>query len=57
MTNKVDLRPWTATEIYKLRGLAKRSVAAEKIARSLNRSPAATVVKARALRIPLDKRE
>jgi hypothetical protein len=28
------LRPWTATEIYKLKGLAKKKVDVEKIARA-----------------------
>jgi hypothetical protein len=57
MTKNKDVRPWTATEIYKLRGLAKKKVGAEKIAKSLNRSAASTLVKAQALRIPLDARE
>jgi hypothetical protein len=34
MIKKVDIRPWTATEIYKLKGLAKQNVGAEKIAKS-----------------------
>jgi hypothetical protein len=47
-------RPWTATEIYRLKGLAKEKIAVSKIARSLKRTAAATAVKARALGIPLD---
>jgi hypothetical protein len=50
------LRPWTATEIHRLRGLAKRRLEVTKIARSLKRTTAATAVKARALGIPLDAR-
>jgi len=49
-------RPWTATEIHRLKGLAKNKITVSKIARSLNRTVAATAVKARALRIPLDLR-
>lgn len=47
-------RPWAATEIYRLKGLAKEKIAVSKIARSLKRTAAATVVKARALGIALD---
>jgi hypothetical protein len=47
-------RPWTATEIYRLKGLAKKKLEVTKIARSLKRTTAATVVKARSLGIPLD---
>jgi hypothetical protein len=50
------LRPWTATEIHRLRGLAKKTLEVTKIARSLKRTTAATAVKARALGIPLDAR-
>src|ERR1700687_208486 len=47
-------RPWTATEIHRLKGLAKKKLEVAKIARSLKRTTAATVVKARSLGIPLD---
>ena len=43
------LRPWTATEIHRLKGLAKKKLGVSKIARSLKRTTAATVVKAQAL--------
>jgi hypothetical protein len=51
------LRPWTATEIYKLKGLAQKKVGIEKIARALNRTAAATTAKARMLGVSLDMRE
>jgi hypothetical protein len=47
-------RPWTATEIYRLKGLAKKKLEVTKIARSLKRTTAATVLKARSLGILLD---
>jgi hypothetical protein len=53
-TMATKLRPWTATEIYRLKGLAKKKLELTKIARSLKRTTAATVVKARSLGIPLD---
>ena len=34
----VKLRPWTATEVYKLEGLAKKKVGAAKIAKALKRT-------------------
>ena len=49
-------RAWTATEIHRLKGLAKSKVTVSKIARSLKRTVSATAVKARALGIPLDLR-
>jgi hypothetical protein len=49
-------RPWTATEIYRLKGLAMKKLGVSKIARSLKRATTATVVKARSLGIPLDAR-
>jgi hypothetical protein len=51
------LRPWTATDIYKLKGLAKKKVGVEKIARALNRPVAATAVKAGMLGVSLDTRD
>jgi hypothetical protein len=51
-----ERRDWTATEIYKLKGLAKKKVGVEKIARALKRSVAATAVKASALGVSLDIR-
>jgi hypothetical protein len=51
------LRPWTATEIYKLKGLAKKKVGVEKIARALNRSAIATAAKARTLGVSVDMQE
>ena len=49
-------RPWTATEIHRLKGLAKKKLGVSKIARSLKRTTAATLVKARAVGIPFDAR-
>jgi hypothetical protein len=48
-------REWTATEIHKLKGLAKRKVGVDKIARELNRT-AATAMKASNLGVSLDTR-
>jgi len=50
------LRPWTATEIHRLKGLAKKTLGVSKIERSLKRNTAATAVKAQALGIPVDAR-
>jgi hypothetical protein len=49
-------RDWTATEIHKLKGLAKKKVGVDKIARTLKRTVAATAVKASVLGISLDTR-
>jgi hypothetical protein len=49
-------RAWTATDIHKLKGLAKKKVGVDKIARSLNRTVAATAVKASSLGVSLDRR-
>jgi hypothetical protein len=49
-------REWTATEIHKLKGLAKKKVGVEKIAKTLNRSVGATAVKASMLGVSLDTR-
>jgi hypothetical protein len=49
-------REWTATEIRKLKGLAKKKVGVDKIARTLKRTVAATAVKASALGVSLDTR-
>jgi hypothetical protein len=43
---------WTATEIYRLKGLAKKKLEVTKIARSLKRTTAATVLKARSIQRP-----
>jgi len=53
----VKMRPWTATDVYKLRGLAKRKVGVTKIARALKRTAGATAVKAHQLGVSLDTRE
>jgi hypothetical protein len=52
----VKLRPWTATDVYKLKGLAKKKVGVEKIARALKRTVGATAVKAHLLGVSLDTR-
>jgi hypothetical protein len=50
----VKLRPWTATDVYKLKGLAKQNVGVEKIARALKRTVAATTVMAVKRGVSLD---
>lgn len=49
-------RDWTATDIHKLKGLAKKKVGVEKISRALKRTVAATTVKASLLGVSLDTR-
>ena len=49
-------REWTATEVHKLKGLAKKKTGVDKIARALKRTVAATTVKASLLGISLDTR-
>jgi hypothetical protein len=49
-------REWTATDVHKLKGLAKKKVGVDKIARTLKRSVAATAVKASSLGVSLDTR-
>jgi hypothetical protein len=56
MTEKTKTRPWTATDVHKLKGLAQKKVGVEKIARSLKRTIAATTVKAHKLGVSLDTR-
>jgi translation initiation factor 1 (eIF-1/SUI1) len=50
-------REWTATEIHKLKGLAKKKVDVEKISRALKRTVAATTVKASLLGVSLNPRD
>lgn len=49
-------REWTATEIHKLKGLAKKKVGVDKISRALKRTVAATAYKAHMLGVSLDTR-
>jgi hypothetical protein len=57
MTMKTKLgREWTATEIHKLKGLAKKNVGVEKIARTLKRTVFATTVKASLVGVSLGSR-
>jgi len=49
-------REWTATDIHKLKGLAKKKIGVDKIARALKRTVAATAVKASSLGVSLDMR-
>jgi hypothetical protein len=49
-------REWTATDVHKLKGLAKKRVGVNKIARALNRSVGATALKAHMLGVSLDTR-
>jgi hypothetical protein len=53
----VKLRPWTGTDVYKLKGLAKRKVGVTKIAKALKRTAGATAVKAHQLGVSVDTRE
>jgi len=55
--NSTGLRPWTATEIRKLRGLAQKKLDFGKIARALNRSAGATAAKAQTHGIDVDVRD
>ena len=55
-TKKAVRREWTATEIHKLKGLAKKKVGVDKIARSLKRTVGATAVKASSLGVSLNTR-
>ena len=52
----VKLRPWTATEIYKLKGLAKKKAGAAKIAKALKRTTRAVENKSYLLGVSLDTR-
>src|SRR5260370_20555356 len=49
MAKTAKLRPWTATEIRKLKGLAKKKVGAAKIARALKRTTRAVETRATSL--------
>ena len=52
----VKLRAWTATDVFKLKGLAKKKTPVAKIAKALKRTVAATAVKASSLGVSLDSR-
>jgi hypothetical protein len=52
MAKKV--RPWTATDVHKLRGLARKKVEVERIARTLKRTVEETKARASTLNICLD---
>jgi hypothetical protein len=52
----VKLRPWTATDIHKLKGLAKKKAGVEKIARVLKRTTRAVENKSYLLGVSLDTR-
>jgi hypothetical protein len=49
-------REWTATEVHKLKGMAKKKARVDKIARALKISVAATAIKASSLGVSLDTR-
>jgi hypothetical protein len=49
-------REWTATEVRKLKGMARKKAGVDKIARALKRTVAATAIKASSLGISLDAR-
>ena len=52
----VKLRPWTATEVYKLKGLAKKKIGAAKIAKALKRTTRAVENKSYLLGLSLETR-
>jgi polysaccharide deacetylase 2 family uncharacterized protein YibQ len=52
----VKLRPWTATEVHKLKGLAKKKGGAVKIAKALKRTTRAVENKSYLLGVSLDTR-
>ena len=57
MTKKTaKLRLWTATEVYKLKGLAKKKNGAAKIAKALKRTTRAVENKGYLLGVSLDTR-
>jgi hypothetical protein len=56
MPKTVKLRPWTATDVYKLKGLAKKKVGVQKIARALKRTTRAIENKSYLLGVSLDTR-
>jgi hypothetical protein len=47
-------RPWTATDLHKLKGLVKRNIDVEKIARTLKRGIVETKARISSLNISLD---
>ena len=49
-------RAWTATDVHMLKGLAKKKVGVNKIARTLKRTTGATAAKAHLLGVSLDSR-
>jgi hypothetical protein len=53
---KNTIRRWTKDELKTLRSLAKQKAGVKKIAKTLKRTPAATMVKASQLKISLDTR-
>jgi hypothetical protein len=56
MSKTAKLRAWTATDVHKLKGLAKKNISAAKFARALKRTIGATAVKAHQLGVSLDAR-
>jgi hypothetical protein len=52
----VAKRVWTATDIHKLKGLAKKGLGVTKISKTLKRTVGATAVKASMLGVSLDTR-
>jgi hypothetical protein len=56
LAKSAALRVWTATDVYKLKGLAKKKTPVAKIAKLLKRTVAATTVKASLLGVSLDTR-
>ncbi|MGY4313723.1 hypothetical protein [Bradyrhizobium sp. JR3.5] len=53
---KVIRRKWTTENVRDLKVLAKQKLGAEKIAKKLKRTPAATMVKASLLGVSLETR-
>jgi len=52
----VKLRPWTATDVHKLKGLAKKKAGVKKIAEALKRTTRAVENKSYLLGVSLDTR-
>ena len=50
-------RAWTATEVHKLKGLAKKGLGVAKISKALKRTVGATTVKASLLGVSLSTRD
>jgi len=57
MTKKVKRREWTKDDVRELKALARQKTPVAKIAKSLKRTPGATLQKAFTLGVSLDTRD